>query len=214
MKGLDIKATIYDIFGYLLPGLLVIIIIIFSFQHSYGLFEISDMIDLVKSLGGIEFTFVFFLAYILGHCLSSLSSIILEKNFIFKLKYLSDLINVNHLLSETLRIRLMDKYREVTNSELTDKDFRFLITYVESKQPAIYSTAFVYLSFYGMARTIALVFSIGFIWEIINILILGYKGSIIFSILYLTLFFLFIYHYFRFLRYFREQIVMGFILPS
>lgn len=210
MKELDIKATIYDIFGYLIPGLLVLGIFYSSYLNSVSKFNLNAIITFINTLTAKGFTILFFISYFLGHALSTLSSFIVEKKIVFK--YFYKFIYANGILSNGLYNNLITKYQRVFNNNYSDKDFRLIICFVESKQPAIYSTAFVFLSFYGMARSLGFVLSIGLLWELYNFLILSHKDSIWFGIVYLVLGIVFYLQYYKFIRYYREQIFMGFIL--
>lgn len=214
MKGLDIKTTIYDIFGYLLPGILLINVGYVSYLHSKGMFTLSEIKVIIDSFNVQRIILLFLVAYCMGHAISSLSSLLVEKTIVFKFNFLSSSLKVNNFLSSGLLNYFHSKFKQLFMTDFKDKDFRLLICFVESKQASIYSTAFVFLAFYGMARSLAFLFTIGFLWELFNVLFLFQKGSILFVILYFVLMAIFYYQYYRFLRYFRKQIVMGFIIPE
>jgi len=93
-------------------------------------------------------------------------------------------------------------------------DFRLCVCYAESGTPRAYQTAFVFLAFYGMARNLTLVFISYALWETTNAIAfpswrLGLWGAVGLAIASV-----FFYHYLRFLRYFKKQIVAAFLVGS
>jgi hypothetical protein len=212
MKGLDIKATIYDIFGYLIPGTLLIVIVYYSYKHTLGINPNNDLEIYLKGLDTKSLIFFIFISYCIGHTISALSSLVVEKLIVFKAKKISSNLDVQTLLSSSLYSRLCIKFKELYNTDFTNKDFRLLICFNESKQPNIYSTAFTFLAFYGMARSLVFISSIGLIWELYNSFLGNFRSSLLFVFTYLFFVSVFYYQYYRFLRYYREQICMGFLI--
>jgi hypothetical protein len=102
-------------------------------------------------------------------------------------------------------------YEQTFNLPFSEKDIRLCITYVESKMPAVYSTAFVFLSFYGMARNLCLLF---LFWIPVQFFI-GYgqisRTANIYCSISIILFLIFLYEYIRFQRYFVQEIIYGFM---
>ena len=80
MRDLDIKGTIYDIFGYLLPGLLFLFLLRFAYNHSYDRYGLNFIILETKKISG-TLTVILMLAifYCTGHAVSSASSFIIEE---------------------------------------------------------------------------------------------------------------------------------------
>jgi hypothetical protein len=214
----SIKTTIYDIFGYLMPGLLSIICVYAFYRQA------MEKVGLIDAFAGsfskmnvYSFAALLGAGYLVGHFISALSSLVLEKWMLHKYKLFGDSWELREILDNDTYIQLSKKYKEVFNLE-ADKDekfFRNCLVYVEARQPAVYSTAFVFLSFYGMARGIALIALIFAVWATIYI---GYYSKQCVGIAYgglaLIAFTGFMRQYLRFQRYFRKHILSGFLLPE
>ncbi|KNY27682.1 hypothetical protein [Pseudobacteroides cellulosolvens] len=215
MKISDIKATLYDIFGYLIPGILFIFFSYVSFNHFKGTFDNTKILKNVYSYMEIKNIIVISVfAYFIGHVLSTLSSLIVEKSIFLKFSFLSRGLKSKSQFSNNMFENFKRKYSEVFNLQYDDRDFRSVICYVESREPLIYSTAFVFLSFYGMARCIAFILSSFFICELIITFKYFSFAELYYCIGILLLALVFYYEYYRFFRYFKQEIIMGFVLPK
>jgi len=210
MNNLTIKTTIYDIFGYLMPGLLFICLVYISYLHSKGITDICPIImQQVKDIDIKLFIIIFLLSYIIGHATSTLSSLVVENLILLKLKIAK--LDSNNVLPFDLREIFKNKFKILFNVNYDDKKFRAVICYVESTQPSLYSTAFIFLSFYGMARNIAFVFTINFIIELINLSVVNTFPFIATYILFSIAFY---HEYYRFFIYFKEHILFSFCCPN
>lgn len=211
----EFKATIYDYFGYLLPGAILIILGYSSWLHSIGDINIyTNILDMIHNFNVVEIFILICTCYFLGQALSSISSFLIEKIIFPKLKVVNSRFTLEKILSSSKRAAFLDKYESKFLYKYNDKDFRTVICYVESFQPQVYSTAFVFLTIYGMARSIALEMTFLFIWEVSNIIIFHMLSSINYAFCYFILMLAFYYQYYKFYRYFKDQIISGFLLPS
>jgi hypothetical protein len=146
-----------------------------------------------------------------------LSSLVFEKWTLHKFKLFRENWDLQKILDNDNYIRLSEKYEKVfkLKANKDEKCFRKCLVYVEAKQTSVYSTAFVFLSFYGMARSIALIMLVFAIWETIFIGIYSKKcEGLIYGGLALLAFAGFMRQYLRFQRYFRQHILSGFLLPE
>lgn len=214
MSFKDLKTTIYDYFGYFLPGLTVMVLLYASLLHSMGVNNIFQEISTIqKELNAIETFFLTFICYFLGHGLSAISSFIIEKNIFQKITLLSTRVSIDNFLSTEKKRAFYEKYEKVFSIKYDEKDFRTIICYVEDNKQAVYSTAFVFLSIYGMARSIALVMNIAFLWELLNVLVFRVQYSLSYALCYFVMTIAFYYQYYRFFKYFKNHIISGFLLP-
>lgn len=214
----NIKTTIYDIVGYLMPGLLSISCIYAFYRQA------AEKVGLIDAFaGGLSGINVYSCAalvgvgYLVGHFVSALSSLVLEKWMLHKFKVFGKNWEVRKILDNDTYIQLSKKYKEVFKLE-ANKDaklFRNCLVYVEARQPSVYSTAFVFLSFYGMARGIAFIAIAIAIWATLYVGLYNkqYVG-VAYGVLALLAFAGFMRQYLRFKRYFIQHILSGFLLPE
>ncbi|HCO95457.1 MAG TPA: hypothetical protein DIU00_16160, partial [Phycisphaerales bacterium] len=154
--NLSIKTTIYDILGYLLPGLLFISCIFAFYMQTKEEVGIIDAFS--GSLSGMNVYSCAALlgaGYLVGHFISALSSLVLEKWMLNALKLFGKNLELRKILGNSAYNQLLKKYKVVFEHEANkdEKLFRNCLVYVESRQPSVYSTAFVFLSFYGYTPT-------------------------------------------------------------
>ncbi|WP_459907195.1 hypothetical protein [Desulfotomaculum defluvii] len=215
MKELGLKATIYDIFGYLVPGIILLGLGFVSYEHSKGVFDVYPVFqDFIGKLDTKTLVFLLLIAYFLGHAISTISSLVIEKNIVFRFQKLSTRLEPANLLTEGLFSRFNNKFQQLYGTTFQTKDFRAILCYIEEYRPAVYSTVFVFMAFYGMARSIAFVLSSLFLWELINLRYFSNEKIWLYAIIYFISSLVFHYQYFRFLRYFREHAYNGFIVPD
>ena len=154
--NMDIKATVYDILGYLAVGVVAGILGLLAYEHSLG----RDWTNARSVLAGATATEIFILlvlAYLLGHALSSLSSFLIETP-VKGLPRLQDYHDAEKVVGESQRLALAAKFEQQFGFPFHKDEFDLCICYAESAAPVVYQTAFVFLSFYGMARNLTLVF--------------------------------------------------------
>lgn len=152
MKISEIKATFYDLVSYLLSGLLFAFLLLVFLSHIME----GINLDLLIKGSAVNVTLALFASYLLGHALATVSSLIIEKWLLVgKIKKNSI---TQRILSESLYDSFQDKYLSNFKCKYQEKDFRLLICFVEAHQPNVYSTAFIFLSIYGMCRNVAFIF--------------------------------------------------------
>ncbi|MBP1631322.1 MAG: hypothetical protein H6Q15_2215 [Bacteroidetes bacterium] len=208
MNNLGIKATIYDITGYAIPGFLTIISIFMIIKGE--VLDINAEINFkvfnpyIQNNSFLFYVLIFVLSYIAGHIIESISSLVYKflKKYIFK-KCFS-----NHY--EEINKKANEKY---------EKDFndceQNLISLCQVKYPIVYDTAFVFLTFYGLARNTSISLLIILITLILNACHLhcSYNSPINCCLLSGAIIILLItigllgYNSFRFRKYFELKII-------
>ncbi len=210
MKSYNIQTTIYDIFGYLIPG----IIILFFSNIIYCQVALGKLVyPRIINLNATIVILIIVGGYILGHALSGLSSLVVEPLITRQIKFTAIRLSLENILSENMTNYFNKKFNTIFGFDFHPTDFRAVICYVETHKPAVYATAFVFLSFYGMCRTLAFTFSIIFLAELAVWFIFSQRYSLTIALICLILSFLFYYGYFKFYRYFKAQIISGFVIP-
>jgi hypothetical protein len=212
MKGLEIKTTLYDIFGYLLPGGSALLLILMETYRISGID--SPLRYSLEKIGGLNFAqgiFLLGLSYIVGHGLSTLSRLILEDWFLEKClaKHITD----DNTLGTAVFKQFEERFKETFKYAYDKKSFRAVLAFVEERRIAIHGTAFIFLAFYGMARNLSMVALIGTIWYIGACFIFGI-GMVPLAGVTFSAAIIFYYEYFRFHRYFHQHIMMGFLVKD
>lgn len=211
MKFAEFKFTLYDLFGYIFTGLVLITLIYISLQHFQKNLDLGKIFDGFSIILKKYAIIVVFSAYLLGHLISTFSFIIEKIISSFQRTY--EKYNYpKNLLSSGIYNVFSEKYKKIFNSEYETKDFVWLTSYVESKQPLVYATAFVFLSFYGMSRCLAFSFFIFSIFEMIACLKCNVSCSYAFFSFFIAV--IFLSEYFKFYGYYRQKIITGFTLPE
>jgi hypothetical protein len=194
MDKLNIKATLYDIIGYIIPGLFFILgIVIISNSKS-----ISDQYKLIlmQSTASPSVAFVMIalcVSYFLGIIISTLSSLIFESSTL--INWLKKLSKVdNSIYDNSCKILFSKPY--------DDCDKRAIIAYCQINFPIIYDTAFVFLGIYGFARNMSLII---LVFAIANIFVHGIAFYYETMLLLLTSILSF-FTYIRFSIYFDRQV--------
>lgn len=189
MDKLGIKASIYDILGYIIPGLLSIIFIY--------MFMFNKDINWILSLKSANYTIpfyvlVFILSYVAGQIISSLSSFVFESKLSKKILSKVCLNDYPELNSKTNLIFSKD-YKNCERQDLN--------SYCQEKFPVIYDTAFVFLTIYGLSRNLSTSFLI------LDVYLIKKNGLIsIESIIVIISTILLIRNYYRFKKYFELKI--------
>ena len=232
MKELRIPFTFYDFFGYFLPGLVMMLIIIVLLSPSHdidGLKPAAQTIQNIKLFPGLC---IVLLCYAIGHIVSSVSSFILEKQLLGKI--------LPHKMPENRLFPSEAKEDPLFSAELTEqfkliaeKEFEIQVDVIKGKHrsevfwlcnavvvnecPNIYSRVFVFLCFYGFARTMSFicgVSTLAFVGRLLLTLFVAPSfwewSSLTLAIVCGTLCCVFFYEYIRFLRYHRQDIFYGF----
>jgi len=211
---MQIKTTVYDIVGYIVPGLVFLFVGYLGYGHSVksGL-TFDSVISGALSLTGGRIFLLVIAAYVAGHLLSSVSFFVI-KSTILRTSLFKKFTDDKEILGPKLYGVFREKFQEVFGFDSDPAPLGVCICYVESKQPAIYSTALIFLSFFGMARSLSLILILYSLWELVNWA--GFKNpqSSGYFFVSLALGLIAFYHYLRFLKYFKGHILAGFVVPG
>ena len=224
MKELKIPFTFYDFFGYFLPGLITVLAIILLYVPSHDVKILKAMVEAVSKMGIVSGVSSILLCYVLGHFMTSLSSWILEKIILHKL--LPNILPENRLIftkgqKGLFSTEFTGKFRTIWeryfNNEIDKVDkseiFWLCNSVVVDECPNIYSRVFVFLSFYGFARTMSLIFGLSAIGFAVRLLANRFEVSslllLIGSVISCAVF---SYEYLRFLKYHRREVFYGFYI--
>jgi hypothetical protein len=211
---MNIKTTVYDLLGYIVPGLVTMTLSIVVYIQNYPIQNISDAITFLSPLFNIYFSMLIIcIAYVIGFFMSGIGDLY---NDIILVKIHSSLKRdslIRYLEGELFN-RFEQKFKETFKNDFKETHIRKLICYVESNKPELYSTAFYYLSFYGMSRSLFVIFSLFALTEIVLLILPNpcVLITLILIIVSLLLAWLAHYQYIRFLKYFLEQIVCAFLI--
>ena len=232
MRALRIPFTFYDFIAYFLPGLVTILIIIVLQSPSHdisGLKPAAQTIQDIKLLPGLCLVF---LCYAIGHLMSSISSWLLEKQLLGKC--LPHKIPENRLFPSDAKgeplfsEELTKKFKTIAEKEFEIKpdkiearnrsEFFWLCNAVVANEcPNIYARVFVFLSFYGFARTMSFIFGIStlafagrLLVKLLTDISVWEWSSFWILISCVVLGGVFFYEYVRFLKYHRQEIFYGF----
>ena len=156
-NSLGVRATFYDVIGYLIPGMLMLCI---GWSWWYACVDCESAIRFAKLLSNHAFLTTILLCaigYVIGHLANSISSLILEKwifknQFLNAKKWLNRAKAANAERAKTISENALTEFR-VSAEALSSFDLRI---YMEEKMPNATITGFSFLSFYGMSRTLAL----------------------------------------------------------
>lgn len=205
LNTLSSRATFYDVVGYLVPGVLTIGIVVF---WGYVFADVEQVLRLIRAILRYSFIssiFLCALGYILGHLMNSFSSCLLEK-WLLSCRF-------NKAKDWRLRLGTDDRKNRIRRNvvseygvdvaSLTSFDIRIRM---EEKMPNATITGFSFLSFYGMSRTLALLFWIAAI-PVAEYLRTAYSSWWVFGgsfIVCVGLGFLLVYQYLRFVEYYYD----------
>ena len=213
MDKLGIKATLYDFFGYLVPGLVFLLYAYVFYQNiCKELNFIVALQSLAKYNKAVYSILVVLIGYCLGHIISSVSSFVIEKSIFGNIEFLKSKLELKEVVSLDLYNSFQGEYKRYFNVDYNSKDIRTLICYVEKNNPEIYSTAFVFLAIYGMARNLSMISFMFSIAEIGCFIYLNSKLIWIYILCGLGFGSVFFYEYFRFRKYFLQQIFNGMLI--
>lgn len=135
----------------------------------------------------------FIVCYIFGHLLSSVSSFVFENELSNKLaSFVFGFGFDASQYDEASEKKLGKKYGECGQ--------RAIVVYCQSNHPAIYETAFTFLSIYGLSRNIAMAMLLVFP------MFLDKQFPPVWNLIYIAAFVFMVRHYLRFKDYFLHQI--------
>lgn len=207
------KGSLYDLLGYFAPGLVAVIgATLFKWRICNDGVALDALKTISKSISAFEVFVLIIIAYVLGHAIASISSFLIEKRLVVRVKKLREILSDKGILGDEHYVSFCAKYKNVFNAQYNEKSIRKVICYVQSKQSYVYETALIFLSFYGMARNFSFTFGTLFFLE--AVLCIVQHGSILVAILFVFLSALFLYEYIRFRKYFMDTILSGFLIPE
>lgn len=203
MNNLGIKATIYDIIGYIVPGFLSIITIFMIMRGGIltekGEINFATFESNIKEFSFIFYITIFTLSYIAGHIIESISSLIFKK-------MLYKLVMRKCMKKHYDKVNLIAQNK--FNNNFIDCE-QNLMSYCEVNYPIINDTAFRFLSFYGFSRNITIIL-------LIMIVSLFLKGQLLTPLGYSIIISIpaMIWNYFRFRKYFELKIISVLLLQD
>ncbi len=208
----DFKGTIYDLLGYFAPGLVATGGLAVTFQRIHNPQNvIGSFRDSIEGISSFEIFLMIIVSYIFGHAIASLSSMIIEKVMMEKIRSLKKVLSSDNILDNEHYNLLCSKYLEEFGTKYSDNNLRKVICFVQARQNSIYDTVLVFLSFYGMARNFSLIFGVLAIIEI-WLCFFNPVGNIFCLVIYALMFIIFLYEYIRFRKYFVDTILSAFLL--
>jgi hypothetical protein len=197
MENFGIKATLYDIVGYLLPGAALVVGIWFM--------RLPDGAQTVEKLSAISLSWpsavlLLGFTYVIGHALSALSWMAFENDFVGK-------VMARHVTP--LGEPYISGARRIFGCDPTALTGRIMIAHCQVKNPALYETAFVFLAIGGLSRTMAMCAMILLVHGLLCTGITWTAAFILFGSFAVLL-----VNTFRFRRYFKEQISASLAIPD
>lgn len=208
-----ITFSLYDVFSYVAPGFIFLGVLVFRNILGFG----SIVIRFYHELEFLPFLIVTIICcYLLGHLLSIISAATIENRICKKLKWCDGKFSLETVLGHQLEEQLKNKFKEITHADYMPKcNLRYIICYIQENSPSVYSTAFVFLTFYGMARSMVLVCLCEAFFQLISIIVSDCTCSKLLTFLFeLFVSYLFFVGYVKFRTYFHSQIYHGFLLKG
>jgi hypothetical protein len=217
MEDSDIPFNFFDFFGYLIPGIIFTIAIIWVLipDNTY-----QKTIDFFKSIEDFKYiisVIIVIMVYGLGHVVSSLGSYIFEgilvgmwlgspsdNLFNSKEKNTWPFSSYGKNYSKEFRNSFNDKFKEFFGDFKETKDRFFLcFTFVKEKCPATFGRLNIFISLYDFSRNsaVALLFL-----AIVSIL----RGYYLYAGILFVLTFIFISRYLKFFRIYGDEIFRTF----
>lgn len=200
MDKFGIKASLYDILGYIIPGLVFIV----GLAVIHICKECPDKNFIEQEVGLVFGSVVLMTAYILGHVFGSFSSYLFEKK---GKKLFARFYDIDpKVVGEKYRRAYDDVYGK--NAEI---EFRNVIAYSEEKTKAVYDTAFVFLSIYGLSRNVGTALFFVLLAYFIMVDFAEWNKWILLGLSFCIIALL--HNYFRFKEYYIEQIFASLTVP-
>ena len=212
MDKFSIKTSIYDIFGYCIPGIVTLLYIYFIHNFNNLLFSANILSQLQQDfkLSISQWIVIFILSYIIGHLIATLSSLIIEKWLCCRLY--KKVSTPKELFDEATYNQFNIKHNEIFGVPYSVKNSRMTFAYINEYYPNSYSTAFTFQTFYGMARNLCLIFiAIGLLFLFASIFC---AFSICLTLLHFVIAGIFFYEYYRFVKYYNLQLMSTFLVPG
>jgi hypothetical protein len=208
MEIKNLKASIYDIFGYFLPGLLVMFVLILLFLN----YNVKYLFEEIKRLSTTEIMLAIIIAYIIGHLIQSISNIL--ENIFLKLpflKYISGapsyqyLSESNKFYSDEFKKLIINAAKEIFKSENLKEKELFNLCYSLILQKGETYRIELFVSLYGFYR------GLSYSCLISSILFFIYHNFIL-AIAFVIFTILFLQRYKRFKSYFEDYVYRDFYI--
>jgi hypothetical protein len=197
MDKLGIRATLYDLVGYILPGLVLLSGLYFIFVQNARL----QFNELFKCSISLQSSIILFIAaYIIGHIVATVGSIFFENRW-FK-TFIDRFYKFDTSIYD-LKSKALFGYDYNSCGERT------AIAFCQEKHPILYDVAFIFLSIYGFSRNIAVVLIILTTTAIIKI---GINWAML--CISLLCIFILLHNYLRFKQYFAKQIASALMISD
>ncbi len=209
LNTLSSRATFYDVIGYLVPGVIAVVIgwlWILFFDRDFAMW----CVRLVAQHGVYAAFFLVAGGYVTGHLVNSMSSLLLEKltlkkHFATAKQWYTRVVEKYPEKAKRIEENVLNEF-DVEVNELTAFDMRIRM---EESMPNATITGFSFLSFYGMNRTMALLLWLGSLPmamlasdKYIGCCAFG-VGSAVFIVFFVAGLF-FCYQYIRFVEYYYD----------
>lgn len=220
MADLKIPFSFFDFFGYLFPGFIFTISIIWLLIPNDPMTKIINFFNLTKDFMYLSLFATFIIIYGIGHIVSSFGSYLFEGMLIGKwLGYPSK----NLFKDESKNIWLFSSYVRnyseqfrVAFNDIFEEKFgvfgdydKFMICFslIKEKCPATAGRLAVFISLYDFSRNSAMALTILAIVSIFQ----GYYGL---SVIILVVAYLFVLRYLKFFKIFGDEVFRSFYVYS
>lgn len=195
MDKFGIKATLYDLIGYVFPGFLLI-------TGCYSLFfcaTLPTIAEASKITFSIPFACIALATfYVTGHAIASLSSLVFENSWVSRL--------VNKLYAFDTSI-YDARSMELFGVDYSTSGGRIALAYCVEKFPSVFGQAFVFLAIYGFSRnvsTVTIILTVSY-WITTN----NFNSWLLVSLVVILLM---LHNYFRFKQYYNKQIAASIMI--
>lgn len=241
IKRVDIPFTLYDFFGYLLPGLTFGALSFLSFDLPKMFGYTSDMLlgtkpttpslllfAIIKLFDKSPFfisVLAIVISYVLGHIISSLSSLLFER-FIVRglISYPADNMfqlrrrthpffrNYRRSYTEEFIQRFRQEFESQFRISLSDAHDVFWITFefVAHNTPSVFARSMYFLNLYGFSRNLSMAFLASAVfllsYEVTHSLTISWLLIGIYTVIAFTLF----WNYLKLLRRLNDEVFRGF----
>lgn len=158
INSITSRGTFYDITGYIMPGFAVQGLTLLSIYAMGGESISESFVKKVWSEGGLLTTaIVVVLAYVLGHLINSISSVLLEK-WILKSKFESSANWYGRVREEGgfRATQIETRAKELFHVDAHELKVFDILARAAEYLPNAFVSGFTFLSFYGMCRSLAL----------------------------------------------------------
>lgn len=203
MDKLGIKGTLYDLLGYIMPGLFFLFALWLMYVNKDA-GNLANTIEEVKKeeLGWVFVGGVVVCSYVIGHVMAAVGSFLFENRFvkwIFSFGFPRWFYKVNEKKEGK---KYEDRYKELLGDNAVFS-FRDVIAYSQENTKNAYETAFVFLSIYGLCRNIsvAMLFLLTF-----HCTFVADYWSAPFYVVYCIFLLAMLHNYFRFRQYYIAHI--------